>query len=219
MTLEAIGLARKDEHSGAMLLHPTQLKLAPRDRLVLSGPSGAGKSVLLRALALLDQTEGTLLWQGQTVARAQVPAYRRTVAYLRQRPALFGGTVEDNLLTPFSLGIYRGLAFDRAPALAYFARAGHDAAFLAQQADELSGGEQQLVALVRTLQLGPTVLLLDEPTASLDPETAVMVEAIVDAWYQQTPEAAWIWVTHDPAQGKRVGARFAILKAGVLSTD
>ncbi len=217
MTLEAIGLARRDDATGAQLLHPVHLKLAPRDQLVLSGPSGAGKSVLLRALALLDQADGQLLWRGAPVARAQVPAFRRAVAYVRQRPALFGGTVEDNLRVPFELRIYGDPRFDPARALAYLELAGRSAAFLAQAADELSGGEQQLVALARTLQLAPTVLLLDEPTASLDPETAAKVETLVDMWYQHTPDAAWIWVTHDPAQARRIGARFATLAAGVLT--
>ncbi|HTJ92223.1 MAG TPA: ATP-binding cassette domain-containing protein [Pararobbsia sp.] len=216
MMLEAIQLARTDERTGAMLLHPCDLTIAAADRLVITGPSGAGKSVLMRALALLDLPLGELRWHGKPVTRAAVPAFRSAVAYVRQRPALFDGHVEDNLRVPYTLHIHRQRRYERAAALAYFARADRQAGFLDQRADELSGGEQQLVALVRTLLLAPTIVLLDEPTASLDPQTVLAVEAMIDHWMQQTPGAAFAWVTHDPAQARRVGTRFATLRAGVL---
>lgn len=217
MMLEAIGLSRSDDLSKAVLLHPCDLTIAPADRLVITGPSGAGKSVLMRALALLDRPSGELRWHGKPVARSHVPAYRSAVAYVRQRPALFDGKVEDNLRVPFGLHIHRHRTYDRAAALDYLSTAGRQSAFLEQRADDLSGGEQQLVALVRTLLLAPTMLLLDEPTASLDPQTVLAVEAMIDHWARHTPHAALAWVTHDLAQARRIGNRFATLRAGVLS--
>jgi putative ABC transport system ATP-binding protein len=217
MTLEALRLSRTDDHSGAVLLHPCDLTIAPADRLVITGPSGAGKSVLMRALALLDRPDGELRWHGKAIPRSHVPAFRSAVAYVRQRPALFDGRVEDNLRVPFGLHIHRHRRYDRVVALDYLARAERQAAFLEQRADDLSGGEQQLVALVRTLLLAPTVLLLDEPTASLDPQTVRAVEAMIDHWAQHTPGAAFAWVTHDLAQARRVGSRFATMRAGVLA--
>lgn len=219
MTLEAIQLSRTDERTGAVLLHPCNLSIAAGDRLVITGPSGAGKSVLMRALAWLDRPLGELRWNGAAVGRARVPAYRAAVAYVRQRPALLDGSVEDNLRVPFGLHLYRHRRYEASIALDYLSRAGRDAGFLAQRADDLSGGEQQLVALVRTLQLDPKVLLLDEPTASLDPQTALAVEAMIDHWVSRTPRAAWAWVTHDLTQARRVGNRFASVRAGVVETS
>jgi putative ABC transport system ATP-binding protein len=216
--IEARQITRRDPQRGLPLLQPTDFVLLAGERAALTGPSGSGKSVFLRALALLDPLDGgTIRWHGHAVPRTRIPHYRRHVAYLRQRPALLDGTVEDNLLYPYSLAVYRKDKFDAARAQALFAEAGRAADFLTRHTSELSGGEAQIVALVRVLQLDPEVLLLDEPTASLDPDSAQAVEAIVTAWFASSPaRRATIWVSHDPAQAARVGNRRLTLNAGVL---
>ena len=208
LLLAADAIERRALRTGTPLLRPITLTLAAGRRVALGGPSGAGKSVLLRALALLDPlAAGTLRWRGEVVARDAVPRYRRDVAYLRQRPALFDGSVEDNLRAPFALRVAHGRRFDRARAVALLDAAGKPAAFVDKPAAELSGGEQQIVALVRALQLQPSVLLLDEPTASLDPASTAAVEALVDGWFGAGGERALLWVTHDAAQARRVGTQ------------
>ena len=89
--------------------------------------------------------------------------------------------------------------------------------FLDKRASELSGGEAQIAALIRVLQLAPDVLLLDEPTASLDPASAREIEALVDAWFAGNPARASIWVSHDPEQALRVGARQLTMARGRLA--
>ncbi|HEV3428413.1 MAG TPA: ATP-binding cassette domain-containing protein [Paraburkholderia sp.] len=217
--VEARGLMRRDAQRGQILLHPTDFALEAGQRVVLTGPSGSGKSVFLRALALLDPPDGgELLWHGKTVGRTQIPSYRRHVAYLRQRPALIDGSVEDNLRYPWSLAVYRGSAFDAARVTSLLNAAGRDRDFLTRDAAELSGGEAQIVALVRVLQLDPEALLLDEPTASLDPESARTVETLIAHWFERERAArATVWVSHDPAQAQRVGERHLTMRAGVLS--
>jgi len=216
--LQALGIVRRDARTPTTLLFPTDFTLAAGDRFALTGSSGAGKSVLLRALALLDPlAAGHIRWHGHDVDRRNIPRYRASIAYVKQRPALVDGTVEDNLRYPYMLGVYRGRQFDRARAARLAKRAGRADGFLDKRATELSGGEAQLTALIRVLQLDPEVLLLDEPTASLDPQTTEAVEALVDDWFSGGEHArASMWVSHDPAQAGRIGTRRLTMKAGRL---
>jgi putative ABC transport system ATP-binding protein len=171
--------------------------------------------VLLRLLASLDApSSGSLTWRGQAVTRRNILAYRRAVAYVAQRPAMFDGSVEDNLRIPYTLAIYRDSRYDPAAVETLLKAAGRDARFLAKSADELSGGEAQITALIRVLQLRPAVLLLDEPTAALDPDSAATVEAMVDSWFQASPAAALAWISHNPSQAQRIGNRTLHMEAG-----
>ena len=217
--VEACQIARRDAERDLTLLQPTDFALYAGERITLTGPSGSGKSVFLRALALLDPLDaGTVHWHGQPIARAAITRYRRHVAYLRQRPALLDGTVEDNLRYPYSLAVYRDVHFDAARVQALFAAAGRASDFLERPASELSGGEAQIVALVRVLQLDPDVLLLDEPTASLDPGSVRAVEALVERWFADAAsQRATVWVSHDVAQVERVGQRRLTMEAGALA--
>lgn len=217
--VEARQIQRRAPQRDHYLLQSADFALHAGERAVLTGPSGSGKSVFLRALALLDPLDGgTVLWRGKPVPRVSIPRFRRHIAYLRQRPALLDGTVEDNLRYPYSLAVYRDVAFDAARVEALFDAAGRPADFLTRYASELSGGEAQIVALVRVLQLDPDALLLDEPTASLDPDSARAVEALVSGWFERDRTArATIWVSHDPAQAARVGSRHLTMRAGVLN--
>jgi putative ABC transport system ATP-binding protein len=219
--LAATHLQRRDARTGVTLLQSATLAVQAGDRIALTGPSGAGKSVLLRALALLDPLDdGQVTWHGQGIGPRAVPAYRCRVAYVRQRPALLPGTVEDNLRLPYQLHVRRqSTGFDRDAAIALLVGAERDASFLDKNAADLSGGEAQIAALVRTLQTRPTVLLLDEPTAALDPASAHAVEALLQHWFAQAPERhAWMWVTHDSAQAERIGRQHWKMVAGQLDT-
>ena len=214
----ASGIERRDPARHATLLFPTDFTLQEGDRAVITGPSGSGKSVFLRALALLDPIDaGRILWRGNPIARAGVPAYRRRVAYIAQRPAMLDGSVEDNLRYPFGLDVYRDVRFDRAAAARLASAASRGEDFLDKRASDLSGGEAQIAALIRVLQLAPDVLLLDEPTASLDPASTREIEALVDAWFAEPAGRASIWVSHDPEQTRRVGARQLTMVAGKLT--
>lgn len=219
--LEARGVGRLRGADGGWLLEDVSLSLRAGDRLGLAGPSGGGKTLLLRALALLDPVDtGAILWRGQPVRAADIPNFRRQAIYLHQRPALFEGSVEDNLRLPFTLQVYRNRSFDRARVLGLLASLGRDTTFLAKAHGDLSGGESQVVGLVRVLQLDPTVLLLDEPTAALDPATARAAEALVERWRDQAPAArAYVWVSHDSEQGRRVTARRYRMDAGRLTEE
>jgi putative ABC transport system ATP-binding protein len=216
--IETKALTRMDERRQALLLHATDFTLHGADRVSITGSSGSGKSVFLRALALLDApTSGQILWHDKPVANAQIPQYRSRVSYLAQRPALIDGTVEDNLRFPYSLKTLQHLSFDREAVSGLLAHAGKAPDFLSKSAGDLSGGESQVVALIRTLQLDPDVLLLDEPTAALDPASSRDVEALIRAWFDSGNGHAYIWVSHDHEQAQRMSRTRLHMDAGVLS--
>ena len=219
--IEATEIGRRDRKSGGWLIRGVSVAIGFGDRLGVLGPSGAGKTVLLRAIARLDPLdEGSIRWQGRVVQGEGVPDYRKRVVYLHQRPALLEGTVEDNLRYPFTLRAHRDRSFDPDRAEDLLARLGRDPGFLAKSSRDLSGGESQLVGLIRAVQLDPAVLLLDEPTASLDPATARAVEGLLDDWLAADPDGrALVWVSHDADQARRMTRRRVYLRAGRLESE
>jgi putative ABC transport system ATP-binding protein len=218
--LKACGLGRRKPGSEHWLLRGVCFVVHPGDRLALTGPSGSGKTVLLRALALLDpHDEGNIEWEGRSLHGEDIPAYRKKVVYLHQRPALFEGTVEDNLKYPFTLKAHRQKRFDRARIVGILETLKRDETFLQKTGRDLSGGEAQIVALIRCLQVDPAMLLLDEPTASLDNATAEAAEELLYRWqYEASCERSFIWVTHDLEQAKRMSDRGLQMHLGGIQT-
>ncbi len=222
-SIEADAIGRRDPKSkdGGWLIRGVSVAVTAGERVGVLGPSGAGKTVLLRALALLDPLdEGTVRSGGRAVRGEAVPEYRRRVIYLHQRPALLDGSVEENLRYPFTLRVHRDRAFDPSRVEGLLARLGREPGFLAKSARDLSGGESQIVGLIRALQLDPAVLLLDEPTASLDATTARAVETLLDEWLAAEPASrALVWVSHDADQARRMTTRRVYLRAGRLESE
>jgi putative ABC transport system ATP-binding protein len=214
----AEGLRRTSGDDGTTLVEAAWMALYPGECAALTGASGSGKTLLLRSLILLDPlSSGKLYLCGKRVTKATLRRFRAKVSLLPQQPLVLDGTVEDGLRAPFELALYRGRQFDRQRALSVLKQLGWDDGFLGRDASELSGGEAQVVALVRALQLDPSVLLLDEPTAALDPQTTLKVEALLKAWLAGAPQnRAILWVSHDPAQQKRVATRGLSVVGGRL---
>lgn len=216
--IEVIGIGRRNPKTDDWLIRDVSFTVNYGDRLGILGASGAGKTVLLRALAMLDPLDaGEIHWNGQAVRGDAVPAYRTQVIYLHQRPALFDGSVEDNLRYPFTLKAQHATEFDRRRAIDLLGPLGRDDAFLGKASRDLSGGEAQIVAFVRAMQLEPAVLLLDESTASLDPATAQSVEAALDRWLTaKAGQRALVWVSHDREQTLRMTTRRLAVQAAQL---
>ena len=202
--LQAIEIGRRS--NDVWLLQDVSAIIQPGERWAVVGPTGSGKTLLLRCLALLDPVDaGEVRWHGKPVRRDAVPLFRSQVIYLHQRPALFDGTVEQNLCEAYSLKVHHGRRYDRERIATQLKSLGQPESFLSKAQQHLSGGEQQLTALLRAIQLDPQVLLLDEPTSALDANSTAMVEQLVDDWFAERPaERALVWVTHDEAQAGRV---------------
>ncbi len=204
--LDARNLGRRHPDGRRWLLENVSLEIHAGARLSVSGPSGSGKTLLLRALAMLDPLdEGRVCFKGRPVRHDGMAGFRGAAIYLHQRPALPEDHVEAALRRPFSLTVHHHRQFDPPRILAWLEQLNRDASFLAKSTGDLSGGETQVVALLRALQLDPTVLLLDEPTAALDASTTATVEELLTDWVQNSAEdRAIVWVTHDTQQARRV---------------
>ncbi|MGX9935332.1 ABC transporter ATP-binding protein [Advenella kashmirensis] len=219
--LQARNLSRKDPLNGHILLYPADCTVKRGDRIVLSGASGSGKSVFVRTLALLDKPDaGELILHGKPVQPGDACRYRAQVAYIRQSPVLLHTSVEGNLTFPFGLAVNRDQKYDRHKIEQFLQAIDRPGAFLNKDSGTLSGGEKQLVCLLRVLQLDPCLLLLDEPTSALDEPTAQLVEKLIEHWmHVNNQQTATLWISHDEQQKARVGNRLWQIKSGRLMTD
>ncbi|MEO8777502.1 MAG: ATP-binding cassette domain-containing protein [Rhodanobacter sp.] len=198
--------------AGRLLWHDLDLTLAPGERLAIAGPSGSGKTLLLRTLAALEPIQsGEITFQGRPLADWSMPVYRAHVVYLPQRPALPEGKVEAALQAPFHFQVRQQLPFPAEQARELLQMLGRDATFLQQRTERLSGGEGQIVAMLRALLTAPAVLLLDEPTASLDAEAVAAIEKLIANWLQEKPERGCVWTSHDRQQLERNSDRVVSL--------
>ncbi len=197
------------------VLNIPELTIEQGEVFGLVGPSGAGKSTLLRLLALLESpTAGTvsLNLNGQPVSRSTASIdERRQLAMVFQRPALLSRSVRANIAYGLRL---RGNRNGRERIDEALERVS-----LTPLSDAhprtLSGGEMQRVAVARALVLEPSMLLLDEPTANLDPTNVRIIEELVHEQHQRYGTTI-ILVTHNIFQARRLATRVAFLLEGQL---
>lgn len=198
--------------SDTFSLQIDSLDILEGETLCLVGPTGAGKSTLLRFCSGLVPVDGELSLAG----RASGPGgfsldVLRQVATVHQRPMLLSSSVRSNI----EYGVrVRGVAAAHRRADEMLAAMGMS--HLARQdARTLSGGQMQLVGLARALVIEPRVLLLDEPTAHLDPGSVALVESLIQKQKQRTAMTV-IWATHHLFQARRVASRVGLMLGGQL---
>jgi len=200
----------KQRYGERQVLDIPELTVREGEILTLVGPSGAGKSTLLRLLAFLEPpTEGSirLTINGDAGEAPQVPvSLQRQLAMVFQRPVLQSRSVRANVAC--------GLHFRREGDIRRRVDAELERVKLTHLADAhprtLSGGEMQRVALARALVIRPRVLLLDEPTANLDPHNVGLIEQLVRE-QQERFGTTIILVTHNIFQAKRLADRVALI--------
>ena len=173
---------------------PVSIDIAAGECVALVGPSGSGKTLLLRAIADLDPNEGDVELDGYARDAMPAPEWRRRVAYLAAEPGWWEDVVGDHFSD-------REAARALLPAL----RLNFDG-ILDRPVAELSTGERQRLALIRTLLTSPRVLLLDEPTSGLDEEATRCVEAVVGQRIEQGVSV--LLVTHDAQAAARLAQRY-----------
>jgi tungstate transport system ATP-binding protein len=202
----------RQRYAGRTVLDLDLLEVRRGEILALVGPSGSGKSTLLRLLNFLERpTEGILHYEGRATDGERTPLeLRRQVTTVFQQTVLQKASVRANVAYGLRL---RGLAVDGQ------VRTLLDTVGLGElagaQARLLSGGEKQRVALARALIVRPRVLLLDEPTANLDPYNVGLIEQIVRAENREHGTTV-VLVTHNVFQAHRLAHRTGLVLNGRL---
>ena len=187
------------------------LTVADGERVAVLGPSGSGKSTLLRAVGGLEKLEtGRILWDGNDLAG--VPPHRRRFGFMFQGYALF-----PHMTVAQNVGF--GLKMDDRPQEEIERRTAEVldwvgmAEFAQRSVENLSGGEQQRVALARTLAPKPRLLMLDEPLGALD--RALRERLIVEMTdLLERAGTTALYVTHDHGEAEHFADRIAIMRAG-----
>ncbi len=201
----------RKQYAGRDVLDVAELEIQRGETLAIVGPNGAGKSTLLRILSFLEPGSAGEIWfEGQ---RMQFPApldLRRRIAFVFQRPIMLRRSVRDNVAYGLRLrGEKDDEAVERALQDLDLEYCAHESAM------NLSGGEMQRVALARALVLEPDVLLLDEPTANLDPRNVALLESMIES-IRDGGRTTVVLVTHNVHQAKRRADRVAMLLGGKL---
>jgi ABC-type iron transport system FetAB ATPase subunit len=182
------------------MLGPVSLAIGGGECVCISGPSGTGKSQLLRAIADLDPHEGEVLLEGKPAVAVKPHRWRAQVGLLPPESHWWLPTPAEHfhdatMPSPDTLGLSDDI--------------------LRTPVEQLSSGEKQRLALLRLLAMQPKVLLLDEPTANLDPANTLRAEALISQ-YRESRAAAVIWISHDPQQLARLDCRRLQLVDGGL---
>lgn len=227
-TLEIVGLT-KTYATGDQALRAVDLAVPQGQVLALIGPSGAGKSTLIRCInRLVEPTAGSVRLNGQeltTLGAAALRRARRQMGMIFQEYALVERlTVMENVLSGRLgyVGFWRSLMrrypqTDVDEAFRLLDRVGL-LAMVDKRADELSGGQRQRVGIARALIQQPRLLLVDEPTASLDPKTSRQIMRLICELCSERGLAAVINI-HDVALAQMFVQRIVGLKAGEIAFD
>ncbi|MES0329179.1 MAG: ABC transporter ATP-binding protein, partial [Dehalococcoidales bacterium] len=212
LKLENIG----HHYGNRQVLKNINLEVARGELFGLIGPTGAGKTTLLRIIDLLETpASGVMYFDGAKVAAtgSRRLDIKRRMAFVLQKPVVFNASVYDNIAV--------GLRWRRqnrsriSQTVEPLLEVTGLKALKDKNARTLSGGEAQRVAIARAVAVSPELLLLDEPTANLDPVSTLRTEEMIADIYRRY-RTTIIMTTHDLAQGRRLAGRIGVLVNGEM---
>ena len=204
------------EYGNNTVLSNIDLNIPAHTVTSIIGPSGSGKTTLLRLIALLERpTDGSIVFDGvDTHASEKVRLeMRRRMVIVFQKPIVFNGSVYDNVVYGLRIrgkekNLMTNLALDALDAVDL-------SGYENRNARSLSGGEVQRVALARAMVTEPELLMLDEPTANLDPVSATRVERLITRVTRESHTTV-IMTTHNMTQGQRLADQIGVLIGGEM---
>ena len=207
------GLCQK--YGGRTVLNNINMAIEKGEVFALIGPTGAGKTTLLRLMGFLEApTTGEIYFDGAdiSVAKRVKLEVRRRIAFVLQKPVVFNMSIYDNIACGLK---WRGKKHPEIEAkISHLLEVVGLSALRHKNARTLSGGEAQRVAIARALAVEPEVLLLDEPTANLDPVSTAKIEQLVS--HAVRLKMTVIMTTHDMSQGQRLANRIGVLVNGEM---
>ena len=196
------------------ILNDISFSVQAGDSIGVMGPSGSGKSSLFRLLNLLiSPTQGQILYKNKNIQQYNPPQLRRNISYILQKPYLFGTTVQENLQYPYEL---LGQKPDLKEINDYLEKVKLPQNTLQKKNTTLSGGEQQRIALIRSLLIKPEIILLDEVTAALDEENTRLLENLI-VHEQNLHHLTLLFITHKQEQAKHLAHKILYLEAGHIT--
>ena len=201
---------------GKEILKGIDLEVKKGEKVIIIGPSGSGKSTMLRCLNLLEKADGgKIIFEEKDInSKINIDEYRQNIGMVFQQFNLFTNlTVKENImLAPVNLKLKSAKEAEE-EAIKLLKRIN-----LQEKADkfpsQLSGGEKQRVAIIRSLAMNPKIMLFDEPTSALDPE---MVEEVLNLMKELADEGmTMLVVTHEMEFAKRIGNRVIFMDKGKI---
>ena len=201
--------------TGITALDEVNLQVMQGEVLALLGPNGSGKSTLLRILASIDTpSDGEVYFRNTKVTDRNIAQFRKESTMVFQKTTLFNTTVYNNVAYGLKLRKISKRQIDEKVARVLALVRLNDSQ--QRHAKRLSGGEQQRVALARALVLETELLLLDEPTANLDPRNASIIEEAITTINRQQRTTV-VMATHNMFQAKNLPMRIALMENGKIS--
>ena len=201
--------------NGRSILSDIDLSFETGSNTTIVGPSGSGKSTFKNFIFIIKSYRRRNFYQEAPITTMPIETYRQKVSYCFQQPTLFGETVYDNLLFPFTV---RQEAFNQEKVVALLQQVKLPAAYLEKKIAELSGGERQRVALLRNIIFVPDVLLLDEVTTGLDEESKQIVNQLLNQLNKEQG-VTLVRVTHDTEEIQQAQQVIRIVAGKVAPTD
>lgn len=202
------------ENDGKTILKNISINIEQHDFISIVGASGSGKSTMLKLCShLISPTSGNIIFKNKNFTEYSPMELRKNIAYCFQTPYLFGDTVMDNIKFPFSI---RNIKYDSIRVYHLFSLFHMPTDYLEKSVRNLSGGEKQRIALIRSLIFNPEILLLDEVTSALDVNNTEIVENVIASLNKEGTSV--LWITHNPEQSRKYANKLLTIESGEIKS-